>query len=78
MKIQNNKMSGGPAFPVKPFSVDTCNWSAGSEGMTLRQWYAGKALVGLLSDGYVDRPKALAASSFRVADAMIAHEQNES
>jgi hypothetical protein len=37
---------GGPAFPV----LETAEFRASHEGMTLRQYYAGKALAGLLAN----------------------------
>jgi len=44
---------GGPAFP-KPYSVyntgNTVYEHQAQKGMTLRQWYAGMAMKGLLSN----------------------------
>ena len=42
------------------------------DGMTLRQWYAGQALAGVLpiQDSAKD-PEAIAALCFRIADAMV-------
>ena len=41
---------GGPAFPTHP-AVDPDNGEYNTEpGMTLRDWFAGKALQGLIAD----------------------------
>jgi hypothetical protein len=64
--------NGGQAFPVHSPAIDY--------GMTLRQWYAGQALQGLVSSGeyrYVSCYEELASDAFRIADAMIAHEEAE-
>ena len=46
--------------------------SYGGEGMTLRQWYAGQALVGLLTQWKPHHAQWFAAEAFELADAMIA------
>ena len=59
--------NGGPAFPLKePMSSD-------SEGMTLRDYFAAKALQGWISNpGPSDETlDEVAQWSYRVADAMI-------
>ena len=54
---------GGPAFPG-PY---------GSDGMSLRDWFAGQALAGLLSqEGVEASPETDAAWAYKVADAMLA------
>ncbi len=45
-----------------------------NEGMTLRDWFAGQALVGIcstLSGDGEPTPSAMAADSYRIADAML-------
>ena len=73
--------NGGPAFPQVP--TDGAHrgtdglfpaWNGhGMGGMTLRQWYAGRALPFYLQDGqsFEDASK----HSFMAADAMIAEEK---
>lgn len=50
------------------------------KGMTLRQWYAGKALQGILSSPNMRTPignDVIAKGAFAYADAMIAFEEKE-
>ena len=69
-----DKPDGGPAFP-RPHSEieegETIGYS--QDGMTLRQWYAGKAMSGPLMD-QGENPEKVARYAFQYADAMIAHE----
>ena len=63
-----NTKDGGPAFPQEQRKA------GGSEGMSLRDWFAGQAVAGLLAG--LDRTKGLDLAvlvheAFRVADAMI-------
>lgn len=58
--------NGGPAFS-----------QIGGQGLTIRDYFAGKALVGLLAKGgftytYIE----IVISSYRIADAMIAEREN--
>lgn len=65
---------GGPAFPahVTVGPDDTLYTSGDVEaGMSLRDWFAGQALAGLVTRGpYVDG-KAVSARAYEVADAML-------
>lgn len=70
---------GGPAF-ARP-SVDpkgkAFDWEIGSEGMSLRDWFAGQALVGYLAmhaaqDASGPPPTMASEWSYKFADAMIA------
>lgn len=93
--MTTKRSDGGPAFPVAPDGVPKQEYRAGepygdpigSTGMTLRDWYAGKTLEGLLSSpiGEGGEPAtvalagplgqfiadSLAIVSYRVADAML-------
>ena len=67
---------GGPAFPFGQVSELTGQPINGffSPGMTLRDWFAGQALIGLMT-GYHDHPnicKTCAELAFEAADEMIA------
>lgn len=61
---------GGPAFPVPR--------DAPVDGMSLRDWFAGQALAGMLADAsrsgsvehYVD-------DAYSIADSMLAERQKE-
>lgn len=70
--------TGGPAFPVPaPTLVETPNdgWQTyyAEPGITMRDYFAAKALQGLLAGarGRQDR-EAMANASYEYADAMIA------
>lgn len=60
--------TGGPAFPNEGFN----GWGEPQPGMTLRDYFAAKAIQGLLSDpnmkGSMDE---FAQRSYSVADAML-------
>lgn len=69
---------GGPAFPVPMFTreADGQPMSAteyGLGGMTLRDWFAGQALVGLLAGrgSAGDKAPNWANGSYAIADAML-------
>lgn len=87
-----NKNTGGPAFPTEK-SIGTNKdgtWIAevpGKEGMTLRDYFAAKALQGFLANptpfeqvaGDKTTADTYAAEAYVYADAMLkAREQNES
>lgn len=61
-----SKPTGGPAFPVADMSKTQV------PGMTMRDWFAGQAL--LVAFGYVDgfdNPSRAAAWAYDFADAML-------
>ncbi len=68
---------GGPAFPVPMFTreADGQPMSAteyGLGGMSLRDWFAGQALAGLLASPETNMPFDVAAPlAYRHADAML-------
>ena len=70
---------GGPAFP-RPYSSTGDGMSVYSQsGMTLRDWFAGQALTGLLT---IDHPLSvtidgLASESYQYADAMLSARASE-
>lgn len=60
--------NSGPAFP-RPDS----GYTPGSAGMTLRDWFAGQALVGFLAhdDRGTHSPEVLAQAAYYHADQML-------
>ncbi len=67
----SNTNTGGPAFPVPDI-----DGSAVCEGMTLRDYFAAKAMQSLTSDNYLDRAKPcnqknIAVLAYQMADAML-------
>lgn len=76
--MADERDDGGPAFPVTEKHLQE-----EYPGMTLRQWYAGMAMQGMLSDRHGHRVEfegdenAVAHRAFACADAMLAHERRE-
>jgi len=68
---------GGPAFPV---AFSTAGWHSGNVnvGMTLRDWFAGQALNGMLADDCTACTWAkFSERAYACADAMIAEREEE-
>jgi hypothetical protein len=63
---------GGPAFPV-PEENRLSDGTYCNEGMTLRDWFAGQALAGLLGNSNYGPPnsKEDANMAYLIADAML-------
>ena len=80
---------GGPAFPIRTTSLcDRCGKRIGmvpiARGMSLRDWFAGKALEGDLACqdnqdmGYYTPPfYKLAIRCYMIADAMLAEREKK-
>jgi hypothetical protein len=70
------KDTGGAAFPCPKM-----DGNFPQDGMTLRQWYAGKAMAGALANqkftDFYD-PASITKIAFDFADKMIEFEKNES
>lgn len=77
---------GGPAFPTSAVSGISPGYGGASNGqfpgaigMSLRDWFAGQALAGLIADGkcgakaqtVTDAAQILAKAAYAVADEMI-------
>lgn len=78
---------GGPAFPCEQHETQDGTWNQTFErGMTLRDWFAGQALAGLL--GNLTRPAingepvldpdGYAKVAYASADAMLAERSKKS
>ena len=80
---------GGPAFPVNYIGRDSCGIERVQEqdyGMSLRDYFAAKAMQGVLANSEVEKFRqsldedipeekqieAIATTSYEIADAMIA------
>ena len=60
---------GGPAFPWAPDGPNYQKYS----GMTLRDWFAGQAIAGLMASNFNEESnKLLSCIAYELADAMIA------
>lgn len=61
--------TGGPAFPTKNYAAIQPLAEGYSEGMSLRDWFAGKAMQGLM-DAAMPMPE-IAQAAYQMADAML-------
>jgi hypothetical protein len=61
---------GGQAFPRSGYDGPDCS-AIGVDGMTLRDYFAAKALVGFIVENATSLPDTLATWSYQVADAML-------
>jgi hypothetical protein len=65
----SEKDNGGPAFPI------TAGQQVYAQGMTLRDWFAGQAMAGMLADPNVKGHgifEIVARDAYKTADAMLA------
>jgi len=72
------KDTGGPAFPTTPQSYE--DMDPAGEGMTLRDWFAGRAMQGMLANDIECGPEQvpiIVASAYILADAMLAERSKE-
>jgi len=61
--------TGGPAFPLQSIGPE---FTHGYAGMTLRDYFAAKAMQAILSNpDYGDEDSSLAGAAYYVADAML-------
>ncbi len=56
-------MTGGPAFPTPAHNLQ-------NDGMTLRDYFAAKAMQGLIANNNIDAQQ-IAHAAYIVADAML-------
>jgi hypothetical protein len=64
----NNTNTGGPAFPQHGFDPVTERFTS-QGGMTLRDYFAAKAMQGMLYEGL--EPDLTAQEAYKIADAML-------
>ena len=68
---------GGPAFPQDDYpDRDPGLDEHPGRGMSLRDWFAGQALVGLLTS-HRDSKSVIVETAYAVADAMLAERAKE-
>ena len=70
------KDTGGPAFPTLADNGHAMN----QDGMTLRDWFAGKAMQGLIAKDIECGPEQvpiITASAYVMADAMLKERSKE-
>ena len=68
--MSNN--TGGPAFPVPMFAIERGKYEAEQQGISMRDYFAAKALQGLLAApdcGW--REDEMGAACYRIADYML-------
>jgi len=69
-------MNNPPAFPTGIFTDDKGRIIGGSNGMTLRDYFAAKAMQGLVSIDDLDMtPSDYARWAYQQADAMLAERE---
>lgn len=71
-----SKNTGGSAYPLTGMDSEYFHfsWERGMEGMTLRDWFAGQALIGILTNTSYDHnePHIIAKRAYQMTDAMLA------
>jgi hypothetical protein len=74
-----SKQDGVHASPYSALAPGGPHMYADSEGMTLRQYYAAKAMQSIALNCMQNEisTKAISLAAFEIADAMIAFEHNE-
>jgi len=63
--------TGGPAFPLPNMIDDGELIECGDTGMTLRDYFAAKAIIAYHSDGEFSNSEDVANWCYRLADAML-------
>ena len=70
---------GGPAFPCETYGIKNGKETTiPTNGMSLRDWFAGQVLCGICANPRLDGQgyhPAVAASCYEMADAMLAARQ---
>ena len=70
--MSDERKDGGSAYPAPVAICPSGDVYPAYEGMSLRDWFAGQALCGLLANsGKSSTPEKYAASAYMIGDAMI-------
>jgi len=73
-----NKETGGPAFPNKQeYSEHGNSWFQYETGMTLRDYFAAKAMQGVVPGKMWKDWEEIVRAAYGIADAMIAERAKE-
>jgi len=72
-RVEHIVRTGGPAFPVTVPESVIGDGPETFHGMTLRDWFAGQALVGILAKGDDGRASYSVGDAYEIADEMLAH-----
>lgn len=76
--MSDDKVTGGPAFPAhvaEIHGVATNSSDFNMPGMTLRDYFAAAALIGMQAHPANERPLHVATWAYEVADAMLAERE---
>lgn len=65
---------GGPAFPFDEYTKDGQQFKV-HLGMSLRDWFAGQALCGIMSGSSRTNFEMVSKESYKLADAMLNHRE---
>ena len=69
------KDNGGPAFPRDGYQIEDEYWRKetiqGKNGMTLRDYFAAKAMQGMMAGNWNTNYDAWADHAYQLADAML-------
>ena len=82
--MSDGKHDGGPAFPHPAIIAKDGDTTVGAvPGMSLRDWFAGRAMQAMIAarfdyDGAAPHEKSTAESSYNYADAMLAERDRKS
>jgi hypothetical protein len=67
----NNTNTGGPAFPFPAYTYQNGEINHGEGGMTLRDYFAAKAMQGLLAGTTTSDGAMIVRDAYKIADAML-------
>ena len=67
--MDTKREDGGQAFPIIDVQID--GQAIGSAGMSLRDWFAGQALAGLLASNHEIPSSKAAEWSYDIANNML-------
>jgi len=78
--VRTERNNGGPAFPrlLSTLEHEGDQMHSGAPGMTLRDYFAAKAMQTLLSDMQAPNPSSVAEWAYKHADAMLAVRETQS